>query len=305
MKGMEIRMKKKLSDWKETLVAYGFLSPWFIGFLFFTGGPIIASIVLSFTRWDLFGTPEFIGLENYRSLFSEHSQFLSSLRVTFIYTFVSVIVSVTASLMLAVLLNFKVKLIGIFRFLYFVPAVMPTVAMAAIFRLMLNQEMGIINHFLFNLGISSPPNWLNDMFWIWPTLAILSIFTFSTGQMMMIFNSALKEVPQHLYEACDLEGANFLQRFRHVTLPSISPIILFNTVVATVSSFNTSFSVIYPLTGGGPGSETTVLSLSIYQYAFRMFNMGYASALAVVLFVIVAVVAAIQFKISKKTVTYD
>jgi len=302
---MEIEMKKKLSDWKETLIAYGFLSPWFIGFIFFTGGPIIASFVLSLTRWDLFGSPEFIGLANYRSLFSEGSQFFSSLRVTFIYTSISVIVSVISSLFLAVLLNFKVRFISIFRFLYFIPAVMPSVAMAAIFRLMLNQEMGIINHFLSSLGVSTSPNWLNDLFWIWPTLAIVSIFTYSTGQMMMIFNSALKEVPQHLYEACDLEGANFFQRFIYVTLPSISPIILFNTVVATVNSFNTSFSVIYPLTGGGPGSETTVLSLSIYEYAFRLFDMGYASALAVILFIIVACVATIQFRISKKTVTYD
>jgi multiple sugar transport system permease protein len=302
---MGVKMKKKLSDWKETLVAYGFLSPWFIGFIFFTGGPIIASFVLSLTRWNLFGSPEFIGFANYRSLFSEGSQFFSSLRVTFIYTIISVTVSVISSLFLAVLLNFKLKFMGIFRFFYFVPAVMPSVAMAAIFRLMLNQEMGIINHFLSTLGVTASPNWLNDLFWIWPTLAIVSIFTYSTGQMMMIFNSALREVPQHLYEACDLEGANFFQRFRHVTLPSISPIILFNTVVATVNSFNTSFSVIYPLTGGGPGSETTVLSLSIYEYAFRLFDMGYASALAVILFIIVACVAAIQFRVSKKSVTYD
>ena len=297
---------KKISDWKDTLVAYGFLSPWFIGFIFFTGGPIIAAFIISLMRWDLLSSPEFIGLANYRTLFfGEHSQFWSTLRVTFIYTIISVVITVVASLMLAVLLNFKVRLMGIFRFVYFLPAVMPTVAMAASFRLMLHNEMGIINYFLLNLGITQTPNWLNDLFWVWPTLAILSIFTFSTGQMMMIFNSALKEVPQHLYEACDLEGANFFQRFIHVTVPSISPIILFNTVVATVNSFNASFSVIYPLTGGGPGSETTVLSLSIYQYAFRIFNMGYASAMAVILFVIVAIIAAIQFRISKKTVTYD
>jgi len=297
-------MTKKLSDWKETLVAYGFLSPWFIGFIFFTGGPIIAAFVLSLMRWDLLGSPEFIGFENFRTLFfGEHTQFWHTLRATFIYTILSVVVTIAASLFLAVLLNFKkIKLIGIFRFVYFIPAVMPTVAMAAVFRLMLHNEMGIINHFL--RGFDTP-NWLNDTFWVWPTLAILSIFTFSTGQMMMIFNAALKEVPQPLYEACDLEGAYFFQRFIHVTLPGISPIILFNTVVATVNSFNASFTVIYPLTGGGPSSETTVLSLSIFQYAFRMFNMGYASAMAVILFIIVACIAAIQFKISKKTVTYD
>ena len=296
-------MTKKLSDWKETLVAYGFLSPWFIGFIFFTGGPIIAAFILSLMRWDLLGSPEFIGFANFRTLFfGEHTQFWGTLRATFIYTILSVVVTIVASLLLAVLLNFKVKLMGIFRFVYFIPAVMPTVAMAAVFRLMLHNELGIINHFLRNFDT---PNWLNDTFWVWPTLAIVSIFTFSTGQMMMIFNAALKEVPQPLYEACDLEGANFFQRFIHVTLPSISPIILFNTVVATVNSFNASFTVIYPLTGGGPGAETSVLSLSIFQYAFRMFNMGYASAMAVILFIIVACIAAIQFKISKKTVTYD
>lgn len=298
-------MKTRARDWKEVLSAYGFLSPWFIGFIFFTGGPIIASFVLSFTRWNLLGTPEFIGFENYIRLFASDSAFWNSLRVTLVYTAISVVVSVMSSLLMAILLNFKVKFIRFFQFCFFIPAVIPSVAMAFVFRLMLNQEMGIINYLLSLLGVSTLPNWLNDIFWVWPALAVISIFSFSTGQMMLIFNSSLKEVPQELYEACDIDGASFFQRFINVTLPSISPIILFNTVVATVNSFNTSFSIIFPLTGGGPGSETTVLSLSIYEYAFRLFDMGYASALSVMLFIIVAAVAAIQFRISKNTVHYD
>ena len=291
---------------KNTLVAYGFLSPWFIGFLVFTGGPIIASFVISLTRWNLLGRPEFVGFQNYINMFSQGSNFFNSLRVTLIYALISVAVSVTASLFMAVLLNFRgIRFRGVFQFCYFIPAVMPSVAMAFVFRLIFNQQMGILNYWLSLLGISNLPNWLNDTFWVWPSLAIVTIFTYSTGQMMLIFNSALKEVPLQLYEACDLEGANFFQRFVYVTLPCISPIILFNVVVGTVTSFNTAFSIIFPLTDGGPGRETTVLSLEIYEHAFRMFNMGYASAVATVLFFIVGSIALIQFRISKHTVHYD
>jgi len=296
---------KRIRYIQETITAYGFLSPWFIGFVFFTGLPIIASFVLSLTRWNLMGAPEFIGLSNFTNLFASGSAFYGSLRATFLYTAVSVVTSVIFSLFLAILLNFKVKFLGVFQFCYFIPAVMPSVAMAFVFGLIFNQEMGVLNYMLSYIGISSPPNWLNDPFWVWPSIAMVSIFTYSTGQMMLIFSSALKEVPLHLYEACDLEGANIFQRFRYVTIPCISPIILFNVVVGTVNSFNTAFSIIFPLTDGGPGTETTVLSLAVYNNAFRMFNMGYASAIAAVLFVIVASIAAIQFKISKNVVHYD
>jgi len=296
---------KRFDGIKHNLVAYGFLSPWFIGFLIFTGGPIIASFVLSLTRWNLLGTPDFIGIGNYITMFTPGSGFLNSLRATLLYTIISVMVSVCSSLFMAVLLNFRLKFIGIFQFCFFVPAVMPSVALAFVFQLIFNQHMGILNYFLSVLGIGLSPNWLNDTFWVWVSLGVVTIFTYSTGQMMLIFNAALKEVPQQLYEAADLEGANFFQRFIHVTLPSISPIILFNVVVGTVNSFNTAFSIIFPLTGGGPANETMVLSLELYNSAFRMFNIGMASAVATVLFVIVASIAAIQFRVSKNVVHYD
>jgi multiple sugar transport system permease protein len=298
-------MKKGKTTWKENVAAYSFLSPWIIGLILFTGGPIIVSFLLSLSKWNLLGSPRFIGLENYIKMFSSDSDFMNSLKVTILFTIISVIVSVVAALFLAVLLNFQVKNLGIFQFFYFVPAVMPSVVMAFVFKLMFNKELGIVNYLLSFLGVTNAPNWLNDTFWIWPTLAFASIFTYSTGQMMLIFTSSLKEVPPELYEACDLDGANFIQRFIHVTLPSISPIILFNVVVATVSSFNSSFTLIYPLTNGGPNNATDVLSLSIYKNAFKLFDMGYASALAVILFIIVAVVAAIQFRMSKNWVHYD
>ena len=290
---------------KHYLVAYGFLSPWFIGFLLFTGGPIIASLVLSLMRWNLMGTPDFIGLRNYITMFTPGSGFLNSLRATLLYTVISVTVAVFSSLFMAVLLNFRVRFIGIFQFCFFIPAVMPSVALAFVFQLIFNQHLGILNYFLSVLGIGLSPNWLNDTFWVWVSLGIVTIFTYSTGQMMLIFNAALKEVPQQLYEAADIEGANFFQRFIYVTVPSISPIILFNVVVGTVNSFNTAFSIIFPLTAGGPANETMVLSLELFNSAFRMFNIGMASAVATILFVIVAVVAAVQFRISRNVVHYD
>lgn len=282
---------------------YAYLMPWFIGFIFFTGGPLILSFLLSLTQWNLLGDPVFVGFDNYRTLFSANSSMMSTIKITLIYTAVNVFITIFASLGLAILLNFKVQLIGIFEILYFLPAVVPAVVMAGIFSLMFNKELGVINYLLSFVGISGP-NWLNNSSWVWVVLGIASVFTYSTGQMMLIFNSSLKEVPIELYEAADIDGASGWQKFIKITIPSISPIILFNVVTATVNSFNTSFNLIYPLTGGGPGNATKVLSLSIYENAFHYFDMGTASTLAVVLFVIVAIVGALQFIISKDTVNY-
>jgi len=300
-----MRKKVRAGTIGQTIVSYGFLSPWFIGFLLFTGVPIIASFVLSLTKWNLLAPIEFVGLQNFIAMLTPGSGFMNVLRATIIYTVIAVTISVISSLFMAILLNFKLKFIGFFRFCFFVPAVVPSVAMAFVFRLIFDQQMGVLNYFLSVFGFTSLPNWLNDTFWVWPSLAIVTIFTYSTGQMMLIFNSALKEVPVHLHEASDIEGANFFQRLWFVTIPYISPIILFNVVVGTVNSFNTAFSVIFPLTDGGPNRATQVMSLELYDSAFRMFNIGYASAIAAILFVIVATVAAIQFRISRNVVHYE
>lgn len=295
-----IRKNKKV---KRDHGAYLYLSPWFIGFILFTGGPLIMSFLLSLTKWNLLGEPTFVGLDNYRTLFSGDSALYNTLKVTLLFTLVNVLITVTVSLFLAVLLNFEVRIIGLFQILYFLPAVVPSVVMASVFNLMFNKELGVINYLLSFLNIAGP-NWLNDSSWVWVTVAIASVFTYSTGQMMLVFSSSLKEVPTELYEAADIDGATFWQKFINVTLPSISPILLFNTVVATVNSFNSSFNLIYPLTGGGPGNATKVLSLSIYENAFHLFDMGIASTMSVILFIIVAIITALQFKLSKDNVTY-
>lgn len=295
-------MRKK-QVMEDHLTAFGFLSPWVIGFLLFTGGPIIASFVLSLTKWNLLGNPTFVGFANYQELFSPNSTFYNTLKATFIFTLLNVGITVFWSLFLAILLNFKLRFMKVFQFLFFVPAVMPSVVMASCFILMFNNELGIVNYLLSWIGVDGP-NWLGNTNLVWVVVGMMSVFTFSTGQMMLIFNSSLKEVPIERYEAASLDGANAWQRFIHVTLPSISPILLFNTIVATVNSFNGAFTIIYPLTGGGPGDVTKVLSLEIYEKAFKQFDMGMASTLAFILFIIVGLISIFQFKFGDKKVNY-
>lgn len=296
--------RENRNNYREKAAPYLFVSPWIVGVLLFTGGPIIFSFLLSLTKWDLLGNPEFVGLENYRTFFSGNSDFLTTIKITLFFTVLNVVITVAASLFLAVLLNFKVRLIGIFQFFYFVPAVMPSVVMTSCFKLMFNKELGIMNYALSKFGVDAV-NWLGNPRLIWVVVGIASVFTFSTGQMMLVFSSSLKEVPANLYEAAELDRANAWQKFRYITLPAISPILLFNIVVATVNSFNGSFTLLYPLTGGGPGDATKVLSLSIYEKAFKQFDIGTASALAFVLFIIVALIATLQFKISDNKISYD
>ena len=299
------KRKKMSKELKNNLTAYAFLSPWIIGFLLFSGVPIIACFALSLTKWDLVGTPEFIKLQNYVEMFSADSTFWNTMRVTIIFTLFGVLISIVWALFLANLLNMQVKGIKIFQFLYFIPAVMPSVVMAFIFQLMFNKEIGIVNYFLSLIGINNGPNWLMDKNLIMPVLLFTCIYTFSTGQMMLIFSAALKEVPGELYEAADLDGASKFRKFLSITLPAISPIVFFNMIVSTVNLLNGSFSLIYPLTGGGPNDATNIISLDIYRNAFGTYRMGYSAALSTMLFIIVAIISFVQFKISKKWVYYE
>ena len=297
--------KKNKRNVRENITAYAFLSPWIIGFILFSGVPIIASFVLSLTKWDLISAPRFIGLGNFIEMFSAGSDFWNVLKVTLIFTVFSIIATLTWSFFLAMLLNFKLKGIGIFRFFFFVPAVMPSIALAFAFQLLYNKEIGVINYILYLFGINNGPNWLMDNHLVIPSIIFVCLYTYTTGQMMLIFDASLKEVPKELYEACAIDGASYFQKFYYVTLPYISPVILFNLVIATINAFNGSFSIIYPLTFGGPGDASRVISLAIYDSGFKTFRMGYASALATVAFIMVVTIALLQFKLSDKFVYYE
>jgi multiple sugar transport system permease protein len=297
--------KKNKRNVRENITAYAFLSPWIIGFILFSGVPIIASFVLSLTKWDLISAPRFIGLGNFIAMFSAGSDFWNVLKVTLVFTVFSIIATLTWSFFLAMLLNFKLKGIGIFRFFFFVPAVMPSIALAFAFQLLYNKEIGVINYILYLFGINNGPNWLMDNHLVIPSIIFVCLYTYTTGQMMLIFDASLKEVPKELYEACAIDGANYFQKFYYVTLSYISPVILFNLVIATINAFNGSFSIIYPLTFGGPGDASRVISLAIYDSGFKTFRMGYASALATVAFIMVVAIALLQFKLSDKFVYYE
>ena len=297
--------KKNKRKVRENITAYAFLSPWIIGFILFSGVPIIASFVLSLTRWDLISAPRFIGLGNFIAMFSAGSDFWNVLKVTLVFTVFSIIATLTWSFFLAMLLNFKLKGVGIFRFFFFIPAVMPSIALAFAFQLLYNKEIGVINYILYLFGINNGPNWLMDNHLVIPSIIFVCLYTYTTGQMMLIFDASLKEVPKELYEACAIDGANYFQKFYYVTLSYISPVILFNLVIATINAFNGSFSIIYPLTFGGPGDASRVISLAIYDSGFKTFRMGYASALATVAFIMVVAIALLQFKLSDKFVYYE
>ncbi len=294
--------KRKLRD---TLEAYAFLSPWIIGFLVFSVYPIAYVFITSVTNKTMMGGGDFIGFANFNKLFSSPG-FWKSLRVTLVFSIIAVVITVCWAFSLALLLNAQKKFNGVFQFVYFLPAVVPSVALAFSFQMIFAKDTGILNYLVSLVtGKVFSPNWLYDEKLVYPTVFFIMLFTYSAGQMMLVFRSGLKEVSTELYEAAALDGANTLQQFAHVTLPSISPVLFFNMITASIGALNGSFSILYPLTGGGPNEATNVLSLSLYKEVFLNFRVGYGCAIAVMLFMLAVLFAVIQFIASKKWVFYD
>lgn len=297
-------MRRKKSDNK---VAYAFILPWIIGFICFTLFPIIFMVQQSLTNRKLNGVSKFIGLTNYKNMFRS-SVFWNSLRVTIFFTIVMVVVTTIWAIIMALLLNSKQRFNGIFQFCYFLPSVVPTVALAYAFRTIFGKNAGLLNNILSMFaGRNIEVNWLYQQNTIYFVVFFITLFTYSTGQMMLIFRSGLSDVPKELYEASNLDGATFVQKFFHITLPMISPLILFNAVSGCVSALNGSFALLYPLTSenGDPNGSTQVLSLLIYKEAFSNMKVGYACALSVILFLVAAVFGGLIFAVSKKTVYYE
>lgn len=292
---------------KDTLTAYAFISPWIIGFVCFTLFPVAFMFQVSLTNRKLNGVSEFIGFTNYVNMFKS-AAFWNSVRVTLFFTIVMVIVTTIWAVVMALLLNQKQKLNGIFQFCYFLPSVIPSVALAYAFRTIFGKEAGLFNALLSVFaGKNVAVNWLYNHSTVYMVVFFITLFTYNTGQMMLIFRSGLSDVPQELYEACDLDGAGAFTKFFSVTLPMISPLVLFNAVNGCVSALNGSFALLYPLTGesGDPDGLTQVLSLLIYKEAFSNMKVGYACALSVILFLIAAAFGALLFALSKKLVYYE
>jgi len=279
------------------------ISPWLIGFLIFSLGPIIASFYLSLTRYKIGGSPEWIGLANYNMAFFEDKLFWPSLWRTAYFSLASVGLGVVLSLLAAMLLNQDIKGKTIFRALYYLPSLTPVVALAILWQWLLAPKQGLVNHLLSLVNIPGP-GWLTSQTWAVPSIILITLWSTVGGGRMIIFLAGLQNVPKELQEAAQIDGANGWQRFRHITIPLISPVILFNTLLGVIGSFSV-FSVAYIATAGGPNYATWFYMLHLYYNAFSYFQMGYASALAWVFFVFIFLLSYIQIKLSERWVYYE
>lgn len=292
-----------LRRWKkrETWLFYLCISPWLIGFFIWTAGPMIYSFYLSLTTWDLFTAPQWVGLYNYQDLFTDNPDFWQSLKVTAIYSFVSVPLSLVVALALALLLNSKVRGIAFFRTIFYLPSVLPAIAVAVLWIWVFNPSYGILNILLALVGIEGP-KWLGDPNWALPALILMSLW--SLGGSMIIFLAGLKGISSTLYEAAELDGANKAQQLLSITIPQLTPTIFFNLVMSIIGSFQV-FTQAYAMTEGGPQKSTLFYMYYLFDMAFIKFRMGYASALAWVLFIIILVFTLLVIRSSSLWVYYE
>lgn len=277
------------------------ISPWLLGFLIFTAGPMLVSLYISFCKYDLHEM-HWVGAKNYEVLLTKDPLFWKSLGNTAIYTLFSVPLGLTGSLLIALLLNQKVRGIHIFRTLFYLPSLVPAVASALVWAWIFHPDAGILNSALSFFGIKGPA-WLQDPQTALSSLIIMSLWGIGGGR-MIIFLAGLQGISSELYEAAELDGARGFKVFWHITLPMLSPTILFNMVLGIIGSFQV-FTSAYVLTGGGPNNATLMYVLYLYNNAFRYFKLGKASAMAWILFAILLVFTVIQFKNASKWVHYE
>ncbi|MDN3017253.1 sugar ABC transporter permease [Paenibacillus sp. BSR1-1] len=293
-------MKKTKKRW-DIIVPLLFIAPWIIGFLAFTLGPLLYSLFISFFDWPIVGEAKFIGLDNYKTMFTEDPLFWESLGVTVKFAALFVPLNIITSLFLAILLNQKVKGYSFFRTFFYLPSVISGVALAMIWAWVYNGEYGILNYFLSLIGVKGP-DWLNNPNWALIAMVIASLW--GQGTMMLIFLAGLKAIPGELYEAASIDGANKIQQFFKITIPMLTPTILFNLITTIISAFQ-QLTLALVLTGGGPLKSTYFYAMYVYENAFKYFKMGYSSANAWFMFVIVLVLTLIVFKSSSAWVYYE
>jgi multiple sugar transport system permease protein len=286
--------------WREALDGYLFMAPAVLGFLLFTLLPMLASLWLGFTEYDLLSAPQWIGLSNYAEMIAD-SFFWQSLRVTATYAAFSLPLGLAAALGVALLMNQRVPAIALWRTIYVLPSVISGVAVAILWRWLLNPEFGLVNLLLGFIGLKGP-NWLGTAEWALPSLVIMGLW--GIGGTMLVYLAGLQGIPTDLYEAVEIDGGGAWTKFLAVTLPMLSPVILFNLVTGLIYAFQ-YFTEAYVLTDGGPENATLFYTLYLYRNAFNYFNMGYASALAWVLFLLVLVLTLAVFRTTPMWVHYE
>ena len=279
----------------------GFVSPWLVGLSVFLLYPIIASFYFSLCEYSVLMKPQFIGLGNYADLFTDEV-FWKALGNTLGYAAFALPLGVVVSLGLAILLNTGVRGMTVYRTIFFVPSLVPMVALAIVWLWIFNGEHGVLNHVLGLIGIKGP-GWLSDPFWAKPALVLLTLW--GVGHAVVLYLAGLQSAPQQLYEAAELDGANWGQKVRHVTLPMVSPVILFNTIMGLIGVFQ-FFAVPYVMSPRGqPARSTYFFAMYLYDNAFSYLRMGYASAMAWIMFLIILVLTLLALKFSERLVYYE
>jgi multiple sugar transport system permease protein len=279
---------------------YFFIGPCIVGLLVFHFGPMLFSLFISLTEWDMITPARFVGLNNFKEIIREPLAGVS-IRVTLYYALVSVPMITVATFLTAILLNTSIKGISIFRTIFYIPSIVPVVASSALWLYIFNPMFGLLNSIMRTFGLP-PSNYIFGPSGAVPWLSVMAVWM--AGNTVVIYLAGLQGISREMYEAADLDGANVFQRFTHITVPMMTPIIFYNVLMAIIGAMQT-FTQSFIMTGGGPNNATLFYSLYLYREAFRYQRMGYASALSWVLFIIIAVLTALVFRSSRKWVFYE
>jgi len=286
---------------REAREGYLGIMPWLIGFVLFTAGPLLASLAFSLTQWDIVRPPVFVGLANYVRMFTDDTLFRTALAVTFGYVLLSVPLQLVVGLLLALLLNASLRGMNLFRTIFYLPAVLSGVAVSLMWIWILHPDLGVVNGLLGLVGIQGP-GWFWDQRWALPSVVLMRLWGVGGGA--VIYLAGLQNIPPHLYEAADIDGASAWRKFWSITLPLLTPTLFFQLITIMIDAFRV-FTEAYVITKGGPLNATYFYMLYLYEEAFQNFNMGYASALGWVLTIITAAAALILFRTSSRWVFYE
>jgi multiple sugar transport system permease protein len=293
-------MHRRRAAFKRNLEGWLFASPWIIGFLLWTLGPMVASFILSFMEWDLVSSPRWVGLANLREMLHD-SVLLQALKITTLYAILSVPLQLVFGLTLAMLLNTKIAGMRFYRTAFYLPSVLSGVAVALLWRWLFSSEFGLFNLLLSYAGIQGP-SWLGDERWALPSLVLMSLW--GVGASTIIYLAGLQGIPTDLYEAAEVDGARGWARFRYITLPLMTPVLFFQLIVGIIAALQI-FTPALVMTNGGPNNATNFVLLYLYRNAFQYFRMGYASAIAWVLFLYILALTLIVFRSSALWVHYQ
>ena len=286
--------------WRENVDAYLMIGPWLVGFLALTAGPMIGSALLALSRWNLLTPPRLIGLGNFVELLQDELFWLSLYNTAY-YTVIGVPVHLLAALLAALAVNVRLRMVSFYRAMLYLPSITPSVASALLWTWIFNPDFGLANAVLDSLGLPRSM-WIYDPASAKPAMILMGIW--GVGPQMVIFLAGLQSVPDALHEAAAIDGANFWQRFRHITLPMLSPVIFFSLIVGMIGSFQV-FNSAFIMTQGGPANSTLFYVLYLYRKAWESLTMGYASAMAWVLFVVILAFTLVQFRLANRWVYYE